>query len=262
MNATGQRLCAWSGIACIAVFFTGFAVVAGFIPPPSPDMTGDELIQLFNDDQTRIRIGMIISIFASVLLGSWAAVFTVQMHRMERSNSALAYTNLAMGATFTLEFIVSLVIWQSMTFRDHGPDVMTAMNDTAWFLFVCITATPALQAIVIGTAILRDSRTAPVFPRWAGYLNLWVAVMFMPGTITVFFTDGPFAWNGLFVWYMPLTVFAIWIVTNTVLLLKAITAQEAEERTTTVAHDLGTMASDIRQLKTEIARLSARAPTT
>jgi hypothetical protein len=261
MNATGQRLCAWSGIACIAVFFTGFAVVAGFIPPPSPDMSGEELIQLFSDDQTRIRIGMIISIFASVLLGSWAAAFTAAMHRMEGNNSALAYTNLAMGATFTLEFIISLVIWQSMTFRDHGPDVMTAMNDTAWLLFVCITATPALQAIVIGTAILRDSRSNPVFPRWAGYLNLWVAVMFMPGTITVFFMDGPFAWNGLFVWYMPLTVFFIWIVANTVLLLKAITAQETQERDAPTVYDIEAMASDIRQLKAELAVLSGRIPT-
>lgn len=252
MTATGQRLCAWSGIVFIAVFFTGFAVVAGFIPPPSPNMTGDELIQLFSDDQTRIRIGMIVSIFASVLLGSWAAVMTVQIHRMERGNSALAYTNLAMGATFILEFIISLILWQSMTFRDHGADVMTAMNDTAWFLFVAITATPALQAVVIGVAVLRDTRQRPVFPRWAGYLNFWVAILFMPGTITVFFHDGPFAWNGLFVWYMPLTVFFIWMVANTVLLLKAIDAQEAE------AAEPDSVAADIRRLKAELATLSAR----
>jgi hypothetical protein len=65
---------------------------------------------------------------------------------------------------------------------------------------------------------------------------------------------------------MPLTVFAIWIVTNTVLLLKAITAQEAEDAATAtdLASDgsLKTMASDIRQLKTEVARLAGHVPTT
>lgn len=182
---------------------------------------------------------------------------------MERGSSALAYTNLAMGATFILEFIISLIIWQAMTFREHGADVMTAMNDTAWFLFVAITATPALQAVVIGIAVLRDDRSRPVFPRWAGYLNLWVAVMFMPGTITVFFKDGPFAWNGLFVWYMPLTVFFIWMVANTVLLLKAISAQEAEGKSAppVSAYDVESMASDMRQLKAELAVLSSRIPT-
>lgn len=264
MSVTGQRLCAWSGIACIVVFFLGFWVIAGFIPPPSPEMSGADLIRLFDEHETRIRVGMIVSIFAAVLLGSWAAAFTVQMHRMERQSSALAYTNLAMGATFTLDFIISLVIWQAMTFRDREPDTMLAMNDTAWLLFVCITATPALQAIAIGVAILRDSRANPVFPRWAGYLNVWTALMFMPGTVTVFFRDGPFAWNGLFTWYLPLTVFAIWIITNSVLLLKAIDAQDAAARTAPAPATRGTvpdiesLAGELRELRAELARLSAR----
>ncbi|HEY1968414.1 MAG TPA: hypothetical protein VGH89_10735 [Pseudonocardia sp.] len=228
MDSSAQRLCAYSGIACIVVFLLGFWVIAGFIPPPSPRLTGPELVTLFQSHATRIRIGMMVSLFAAALLASWAAVITVQMRRMEGGSSALAFTNLAVGALFVLEFVISLVLWQVCTFRpERSPDIVQAINDTAWFLFVCITSTPALQASVMGIAVLRDERAEPIFPRWAGYLNLWVAVLFLPGTITVFFKTGPFAWNGLFTWYLPLTVFFNWMTTNTVLTLRAITAQEA-----------------------------------
>ncbi|CQD17918.1 hypothetical protein BN1232_04055 [Mycobacterium lentiflavum] len=256
MNTTAQRLCAWSGIACIAIFFVGFWVIAGFIPPPAPKLSGEQLQQLFTGNAVRIRTGMIVSIFASALLASWSAAVTVLMLRMRGRVGALAYTNLAVGALFVLEFIFSLIIWESMTYRVRDPQILLAMNDTAWFLFVCITSTPMLQTIAIGTAIFLDTRDGqlnPVFPRWAGYLNYWVAVLFTPGTIAVFFKDGPFAWNGLFTWYLPLAVFAIWMVTMSVLMLKAIGAQDAEPQSLSANGDL---AEEVRQLRAEVARLA------
>ena len=230
MNTTAQRLCAWSGIACIAIFFVGFWLVAGFIPPPPPTLSGEQLSQLFTEDAVRIRLGMIISLMASALLASWSAAVTAQMMRMKRRGAALAYTNLAVGALFVLEFIISLIIWQSMTFRPRDPQVLLAMNDTAWLLFVAITSTPILQTLSIGIAIFLDTpdNPNPVFPRWAGYLNFWIAMMFLPGSITVFFHTGPFAWNGILVWYLPLTAFAVWMVTMSILVLRAIAAEDAQ----------------------------------
>ena len=104
------------------------------------------------------------------------------------------------------------------------------MNDTAWLLFVAITSTPILQTLSIGIAIFLDTpdNPNPVFPRWAGYLNFWIAMMFLPGSITVFFHTGPFAWNGILVWYLPLTAFAVWMVTMSILVLRAIAAEDAQ----------------------------------
>jgi hypothetical protein len=106
---------------------------------------------------------------------------------------------------------------------------------------------------VIGTAIFGDTREQPIFPRWAGYLNYWVAVLFLPGSVTVFFRDGPFAWDGIFTWYLPLTVFAIWIVTNSVLTVRAISAQQRgdEER-----WDVGTLAAELDELRARVNRMS------
>jgi hypothetical protein len=256
MNTTAQRICTWSGIACIVLFFAGFWVIASFIPPPAPKLTGEQLGQLFTDHAVRIRLGMIVSIFAAALLASWSAAITVLMLRMRGRVGALAYANLAVGALFVLEFIIPLIIWQSMTYRARDPQILLAMNDTAWFLFVCITSTPTLQTVAIGTAIFLDTRNGrpdPVFPRWAGYLNYWVAVLFTPGTIAVFFHDGPFAWNGLFTWYLPLAVFAIWMITMSTLMLKAIRTGDATLESHSTHADLATQ---VQELRAELARLA------
>jgi hypothetical protein len=255
VNSTAQRWCAASGFACIIVFFLGFWVIAGFIPPPPPRTSGPDLARLFTEDRTRIRFGMGVSVFASALLASWTAAVTVQIRRMERGRTALAYTNLAVGALFVLEFIISLIIWESMTFRARDPQILLAMNDTAWLLFVAITSTPVLQAVVLGTAIFLDTKhnpANPVFPRWAAYLNYWVVLLFLPGTITVFFQDGPLAWNGLLVWYVPLTAFATWMVAISVLMLRSIGADEPESPPDTAA-----LAAEVRELRSELKRLQA-----
>ena len=52
----------------------------------------------------------------------------------------------------------------------------------------------------------------------------------MGGGLAVFFKDGPFAWNGIIGFYVPLTVFAIWVLVTTFVLTKAIKRQAAEDR--------------------------------
>jgi hypothetical protein len=44
----------------------------------------------------------------------------------------------------------------------------------------------------------------------------------VPGTVAVFFHTGPFAWSGILIWYLPLSVFAVWMVVMSILVLRAI----------------------------------------
>jgi len=76
------------------------------------------------------------------------------------------------------------------------------------------------QMLCIGIAAFMDKDPNPVLPRWAGYLHLWVGISGMGGGIAVFFKHGPFAWNGVVGFYLPLTVFAVWLVVITGLLHK------------------------------------------
>src|SRR5205814_10630967 len=66
------------------------------------------------------------------------------------------------------------------------------------------------------------------FPRWYGYFTLWTAVMFEAGAIAFLPRTGPFAWNGLLVFWSPLSLFGAWIAVTAFLLLKAIRRQQEE----------------------------------
>jgi hypothetical protein len=230
VNAQILRLCAWSGLAAIVVMAVGFGAVAGFIPPPSPDDPAQETADFFNDNQSSIRFGMILSMVASALLMPFAVALTVQIRRIEGRHSPLAWINLGLGSIFVLEFIYLLFFWQTATFRDdRTPELIQAFNDMAWIPFVGLSSTLILQCIVVGVAILLDRRSEPIFPRWAGYFNLWVALMFTPGTFNVFFKDGPLAWDGIIAFYMPIAVFVVWMCVMPWLLNRAVDQQVTEE---------------------------------
>ena len=229
-NVRLLKLCAWSGVAAIVVMGVGFAGVAGFVPPPSPDDSAQETANFFNDNQSSIRFGMILSMVASALLMPFAVALTVQIRRIEGRHSPLAWINLGLGSIFVLEFIYLLFFWQTATFRgERSAEAIQTLNDMAWIPFVGLSSTLILQCIVIGVAILMDRRDQPVFPRWAGYYNLWVALMFTPGTFNVFFKDGPLAWDGLIAFYIPIAVFVVWMILMPRLLLRAVDQQAEEE---------------------------------
>ena len=85
-----------------------------------------------------------------------------------------------------------------------------------------------MQNIAIGAAIVGDKSANPIFPRWVGFFNFWVAILFIPGALIPFFKSGPFAWNGLFSFWIPATVFGVWFIVMLTMLLKAIDRQAIE----------------------------------
>jgi hypothetical protein len=85
------------------------------------------------------------------------------------------------------------------------------------------------QDLAAGVAILSDKRKDPILPRWVGFLSLWVVVGFVPAAMCGFFKTGPFAWNGLFVWWIPIGIFSAWCIAMSLTLVKAINRQATEE---------------------------------
>jgi hypothetical protein len=60
------------------------------------------------------------------------------------------------------------------------------------------------------------------------YLNIWVAVVFIPTGIITFFKTGPFTYGGLLGFYIPLAVFAVWLIAMPCALIRAIRAETGE----------------------------------
>jgi hypothetical protein len=260
MRTRTQQICAWTGPAMIVVMLVAF-LIAGFIPPPSPHDTADQIAHIFRSHPTRIRFGLVLTMFGAALLGPFVAVITVQMKRIEGRHSPLAYLQLALGALLVIEFIIPVMVLQAAAFRPElAATTIRTLDDLGWLLFVGAPSTAVVQAIIIGVAILQDQREKPVLPRWGGYLSIWAGLLFAPGGIIVFFKHGAFGWNGLATWWLGLSAFGIWLVAMTVLLLGAI-RQQAEMGAAALpdgATGLRGSADDrIARLEAEVAALRA-----
>jgi hypothetical protein len=229
MSYRVQIACAWCGPLMTLGFFVGLMLLAGFIPPPSPADSAAQIAEMFRENTTLIRLGLFIAMLATGLLCPFYAVIAVQMKRIEGRSSPLTYTQIIAGACSTLEIVFPMMIWQAAAFRPERDDeFIRTLNDMAWLPFLGLTTTVVIQNFVIGTIILRDTRRTPIFPRWYGYLNFFVGLLVLPAGFIVFFKTGPFAWDGLIAWWIPVAAFFCWIILTAVLATKAAKQQHTD----------------------------------
>lgn len=226
MNSKSQLFCAWCGIGFLLLFTAGWWFLARFLPPPAPSLDAAEVAAIYQQHTGGIRFGLVLAMIAAALTAPWVAVIAIQLRRIEGNTPALAHTMLVAGAVGVLVLLLPTLLWTTAAFRpERGADLVMLLNDLGWLLFVMTFSPFFIQNLVIGLAILGDKGAEPVFPRWLGYFNIWVAILFVPGGLVTFFKTGPFAWNGLLAFWLPLVVFFIWFLIMFAALLSAIRQQ-------------------------------------
>jgi hypothetical protein len=148
---------------------------------------------------------------------------------MEGRFSPLTYANLGFSSIMMVVAIFPLFFIQVIVFRgDYSPDDVRLLSDLAWLPFVGLTGPSLVQWTCIGAVVLLGDRTRQVFPRWIGYVNIWLVLLTLPSFALYFFKTGPLAWDGMFVFWIPLTALAIWTVSMTLTMVRAIKRQAAE----------------------------------
>lgn len=207
----------------LILFALGWGLIARFVPPPSPTFGAAEIADFYRQNTQMIRLGMVITQISCIFLPPWVAVLSVQMKRIEGSSPVLAYTQLICGLAAMLVILGSALIWGTVAFRpERAPDLLLLINDVGWLIFTMTFAPFSTQGIAVALAIFSDMGPVPVFPRWLAYFNLWTATIFVPTGLILFFKSGPFAWNGLIGFWVPVGVFGVWFVMMTIYMLKAL----------------------------------------
>jgi hypothetical protein len=210
-SAAVQRAMAWCGVAFCVVYGAGI-LIAGFIPPPSPDDNATEISQFFADNTGRIRTGTLLMMLGGATMIPFFAVLTLQMRRIHDRFDCLALAQLLAGGIAVWVFTLPPIVFAVAAFRPgQDENVTQALNDLGWFLFVWNLGTVTCQAIVIAIAIFSDRSPDPVFPRWVAYLNVWVAIGFLPGALLTYFKTGIVAWDGLLAFWLAAVMFFSWI---------------------------------------------------
>jgi hypothetical protein len=232
MNTTEQRICAWGGFAFVFFFGIGMFALAQFLPPHSPSASAADIAAIYQQNPLRIRAGLALALFGSAFVVPFCAVVSAQMRRIPGSGSVLANTQMLCGAVgILMVFTIPLMVWETVAFRpDRAPDIMLAMNDFAWMMFAMTLSPAFVQLVAIALSIFLDSSAEPIFPRWVAYFNLWVAILVLPAGVIAMFHTGPFAWDGLIAFWLPVAVFSAWVLRMSFLLLAMIKKQEVSER--------------------------------
>jgi len=225
-----QRVMIATGPIMLVMWLTGFIFFAGFIPVPDPRDSAEQVVRHFSEHSNAIRVGLWLTLFGSGLLVPYAAAISSQLRRIEGMRSPLSQCQFGCAVALSIEFIVPVMVWMTAAYRpqETDPGLIRTLHDMAWLMFVVVVCSVIPQLLCIGYAIFIDDREEPVFPRWAAYLNLWVALLLVPAGLVAFFKSGPFAWNGVFGFYVPLSAFCIWLFAMTYLLLKATAKEEAD----------------------------------
>ncbi len=226
MSCSVQRAMAWCGVGLIVLTFAGF-ILARLLPvPPGANLTADQIADFYSAHPTTTRLGFLLASVGLCLLGPMVALITTQMLRIDGAPAGLAQLQQIGGICVIIVTVIPTTMMNVAAFRpDRNPFAIQALNDLAWLLLVTPIGLFFLQEVPIGVAILMDRSARPVFPRWVGYANLWVPLTFVPALLPFFFKTGPFAWQGLLVFYLGLATFGAWVVIMVWALLRAVREQ-------------------------------------
>jgi uncharacterized membrane protein len=223
-----QRVALWCGPALIVVFFTGL-LVAHWFPFPSPADSPAEVARQYADHTDGIRFAAVCIAMAGALFAPVVAVVAAQMKRVEGSFSPLTYLQLGSGMIGSLVIASpAFFMWSAAFQPERDPVVTQSWHDAAWLALVAPVWPFFFELIAVAVLTLRDRSKEQIFPRWFGYLSLWIAVLLIPSAMVLWFKTGPFAWRGLMTLWLAATVFLVWLISLLVVLLPVIRRQEEE----------------------------------
>lgn len=205
---TVLAICGWCGPLTVIVASIGW-LLAGVIPfPLGPGQSADEVASFYAAG-VRVPMGLAVaSIGLSLVIPLVASIGYIMIR--QRTSLLLALVQLVTGTVTAGLLVMSMLIMATAGFRpERSPEVTMALNDLSWLLFLTPVGPFVIQNLAIAAATLSDP--TPLFPRWLGFLNLWVGFTFTFDVLAFAFKSGPFAWNGVFIFWLALTTYSIWL---------------------------------------------------
>lgn len=229
MSSRSQLVCLWSGYAFFPLYLIGIVVIAGFIPPPSPNLSGEQIRALFEQHQLRIMVGMALCVMSSALYVPWTIALCGLMVRIDSTFPAYSLIQLISGALGAAFFMISPLVWATMAFRSgHGADLMQVLNDFAWISWIISWPFFLVQQFAVGLCALQAAKDQILIPRWVAFFSIWGAVTMVPAILIIFMKQGPFSWTGLFGLYLPLLIYSVWYHVMSLKMLKALSPRRGQ----------------------------------
>lgn len=229
-----MRAFIWTGLVVVVTLIVVQGWLMGFVPPPAPSLSPEEIKAIFVENKTRILAGAFLKLVLWSLYANWACAITMFIRQMERSWPLLTYTSIALIGAGLVFFLLVPMTWAVIAFRAEtlDPSIVQIMNDWVWFDWLFTWPPFTIWMFLIAIAILRDHNVPAIYPRWVAYFNIWSGLLIAPAGMIGFFKIGPFAYNGIISFWEAAAVFFGWMVVMSVMTFRVINEQEARGKQT------------------------------
>jgi hypothetical protein len=202
----------------------GWLAVGGFFPLHRPSAGADEIATFFRDHGIRIRLGMVIVMWGAALFIPFTATMADFVARFEGRNGPLTRMMTLAGYSNAMLTFYPPLWWIVNAYRaqQRSADLTYLLNDVAWLQFIGGVSLIMPMYGVVAVVALADTSENPVFPRWFGYQSIMTFLLLVPDQMLFFFKTGPFAWNGLIGFWIPLTALGSWFITIFILMRRTL----------------------------------------
>jgi hypothetical protein len=225
------RICAWAGPVFLVGYVLTWAILGYNIPPDEPSQSLADLYAHYANNSVRIRLAFVGSVFFIPFYFVFGSVISRIMQKIEGADGPLSIVEQMGAATTTVVGMVAGICWLTAGYRveERSPEIVRTLHDFGWLFFDTTYMVTGLQMLAMAIVFLGDRRAQPLIPRALSWYSVAVVVLFLPLSLLPFFYNGPFAWSGVFCYFVSLGSWFVWVTLLCVCTFKAITRLEGEE---------------------------------
>lgn len=240
ISTRAQRLLIYWTFGFANAYFVAYYFLIKLLPLPPATLSAAAVADFYVQNSTQIRMGAAICSWTGGFTIPLAIVIALQMARVEKGFPIWSIVQMAGGVMMSVFTVLPPMFWGVAAFTPtRPPEVTLVMHEFGNLAFIAtdqyfIFQNVALAVVCLSRTAIKDSP----FPRWLGYLSLWAAFTIEVGVAAFLPKTGPFAWNGLFVYWIPLLMYGVWFMSVSLCLLRALKKQEAIAAMLQPQHDL------------------------
>ncbi|KAE8154667.1 hypothetical protein BDV25DRAFT_135586 [Aspergillus avenaceus] len=184
-------------------FLLGLIAMRSF-PPMPPSWDADRVHAHYKAYHTGTEAAAALFIFTGGFFLPWGAVISRQISRIPNVDPILPQLQLASAAAGVFSFIFSGIFLGVITFRDRGPQLTLLLSDLFWISTLIQWPTLWMQSWTFAWAVFADCSARPMFPKLVAWVNVVTPIVFACATGVHTQFHGPYAWNGVFAFWMAL----------------------------------------------------------
>lgn len=227
MSERGQTIMIWWAMSFMVIYGFTLGLLLHMIPTPPATLDTDAVGAFYRDNNLSIRLGAIIASWTSAFMVPFSVVVAVQLRRLEPGVPVWSILQFAGGILMSIFLVLPPLFWGVAAYSpERAPEITALMHELGTLTLVTTDQFFIFQMVAIGyISFTQKADPNSPFPRWMGYLTIWAALMFEVGAIAFIPKTGPFSWNGLFVFWCPLTIFGFWVTVMSISMLAALRRQ-------------------------------------